>query len=65
MVGKQCLKDSVGEQRGQKVVKEVLGWGGGGGVAKRSKPIRFIFEQFSGYKTFKKLILTRTQRRKW
>ena len=44
MVGKQCLKDSVGEQRGQKVVKEVLG--GGGGVAKRSKPIRFIFEQF-------------------
>ena len=30
MVGKQCLKDSVGEQRGQKVVKEVLGWGEGG-----------------------------------
>ena len=45
MVGKQCLKDSVGEQRGQKVVKEVLGWGGRC-LAKRSKPIRFIFEQF-------------------
>ena len=29
MVGKQCLKESVGEQRGQKVVKEVLGGGGG------------------------------------
>ena len=44
MVGKQCLKDSVGEQRGQKVVKEVLGGGKGGGEA--SKPMRFIFEQF-------------------
>ena len=43
MVGKQCLKDSVGEQRGQKVEKEVLGWGK---AREASKPIRFIFEQF-------------------
>ena len=41
MVGKQCLKDSVGEQRGQKVVKEVLGVGGRCREAFEANPIYF------------------------
>ena len=41
MVGKQCLKDSVGEQRGQKVVKEVLGWEGRCREAFEANPIYF------------------------
>ena len=53
MVGKQCLKDSVGEQRGQKVVKEVLGWGE---VSRsvRSHPIS-ILRSFEATKRLKSL----------
>ena len=41
MVGKQCLKDSVGEQKGQKVVKEVLGGGRRCREAFEANPIYF------------------------
>ena len=50
MVGKQCLKDSVGEQRGQKVVKEVLG---GGEVSRSVRSQSDLF--YSSFEATKRL----------